>query len=226
MHDYYCRHMVIWVTIATLIFMFLGVVQKNPPKISTGCVFLGKTVFVATQHWQVMAFSSPCECPRRYTWPARYVAVLLTHFYTCTMLWNGALLLSCPINWLISVTTFFSHRNSLTSRQTISDCTESISFRFFRRDRAQTHIYSIFLPSRVLFCDVLSMLPGSDLLGMVLVPLHAHEADHTGMWYWLGFLRVFSLTCTLTIMLCGLGLGWVGCRPLEAVDPGSHHRYI
>ena len=100
-------HALFWIASSALMDMFIGVVQKNPPKISTGCVVLGKTVFAATQHWQVMDFSSPCECPRRYPWPARYVAVLLTHFYTCSILWNGALLLSCPVNWLISVTTFF-----------------------------------------------------------------------------------------------------------------------
>jgi hypothetical protein len=121
---------------------------------------------------------------------------------------------------------FLSHRNCLTSRQTISDCRECISFRFFRHSRAQTHVFSIFWPCKVLFCDFLNMLPGSDQLGVVLVPLHAHEADHTGVYHWLGILHAALLTCTLTIMLCGLGLGWVDCRPLEAVDPGSHNWVI
>jgi hypothetical protein len=94
-------------------------------------------------------------------------------------------------------------------------------FPVFSSRQSWTYVYSIFRPSKVLFCDVLSMLPGTNQVGMVLVPLHAHEADHAGMWHWLGDLRVFLLTCTLTIILCGLGLGWVDCRPLEAVDPGS-----
>ena len=102
LHSY---HVLIWIASSTCMDMFSGIVQKNPPKISTGCVFLGRTVF-CNPTWAADGHLYSRWVPRWWEWPTRYVAVYLTHFYTHDMLWNGIWSLFYPGNWLISGTTF------------------------------------------------------------------------------------------------------------------------
>ena len=67
--------------------------------------------------------------------------VAYSFLHMCNSLeWCFAVVLPCQLTDFCDHI-FFSHRNSLTSRQTISDCKECISFQFFRHGRAE-HMFT------------------------------------------------------------------------------------